>query len=775
MNIKEFRVLRYGPLTDSGKVELRSFNLFFGENEDGKTLTIDALVKLMFGGNIKDFASFEQINRVDESPEGYVILKDDKNKEIKIPEKGTFTKITGLTSSECRNIFIIRNSDLSVASENEFYISLADRLVGLRTRDLSKIKDTLRDIGRITPSYVFKNDKEEKLKTRIDKSGQLLKDIDELIQNMKTEDFDKLEIENVQLSEEADNVEQGMVLLEAARKRERFEKGKAALVKLEMDLQKLGDIDVFNQDDERIWRDAQRDIETFSNQKSDLVNELQSSKNTLTQKSEDLEAEKRIFGNLQSIKQKLSDEIKPELKDYETKRNDLIQQKNKSRFFTALSALSAILLAIALFGAILTSSMLFYVFAVVSGLLTAASWMTKFRYIASNARIAAIFDGVRLKTSQYNLSGESVEEILLKIQKFDEDYVVKSSELQELIRANENLKGKISELQDKKIPELDRRIESLDARIGELRKKSGENSLEAYSTQLKRKLDLQKSITEQQKVLESLFESKGKKMEENVVFWENEIGELAEFENEAKGTKFTEKQATTLKERQTQIKTRQKEIEEKLSSVQEKMKTIEREANEISRSDECLSCMTSTDLIAAKKAVEGFVGRNENNRSNVLDALGLFEDIENEEKNKVTDLFGDKSSVSRYFAEITGGIYKGVHLNADARQIQVERNNGERMDAEKLSAGAYDQLYLSIRLALGEKLLKGNKAFFIMDDPFVKADGKRLQNQMNILRRISQSGWQVIYFTAKDEVRDALKEDITSNQVNFIETHGIIT
>jgi uncharacterized protein YhaN len=238
-------------------------------------------------------------------------------------------------------------------------------------------------------------------------------------------------------------------------------------------------------------------------------------------------------------------------------------------------------------------------------------------------------------------------------------------------------------------------------------------------------------------------------------------------------TKFTEKQATTLKERQTQIKARQKEIEEKLSSAQEKMKTIEREANEISRSDECPSCMTSTDPIAAKKAVEEFVSRNENNRSNVLDALGLFEEIENEEKNKVTDLFGDKSSVSKYFAEITGGIYKGVHLNADARQIQVERNNGERMDAEKLSAGVYDQLYLSIRLALGEKLLKGNKAFFIMDDPFVKADGKRLQNQMNILRRISQSGWQVIYFTAKDEVRDALKEDITSNQVNFIETHGI--
>jgi uncharacterized protein YhaN len=61
-----------------------------------------------------------------------------------------------------------------------------------------------------------------------------------------------------------------------------------------------------------------------------------------------------------------------------------------------------------------------------------------------------------------------------------------------------------------------------------------------------------------------------------------------------------------------------------------------------------------------------------------------------------------------------------------------------------------------------------------MDDPFVKADGRRLQNQMNILRRISQSGWQVIYFSAKDEVRDALKGDIASGQISLIETHGII-
>ncbi|MCK4446656.1 MAG: AAA family ATPase, partial [Candidatus Marinimicrobia bacterium] len=71
MKIKEFSIRRYGPLPDSGRISLQNFNLFFGNNEDGKTLTIDALVKLLLGKYIKDF---EHINRVDETPDGHVII-----------------------------------------------------------------------------------------------------------------------------------------------------------------------------------------------------------------------------------------------------------------------------------------------------------------------------------------------------------------------------------------------------------------------------------------------------------------------------------------------------------------------------------------------------------------------------------------------------------------------------------------------------------------------------------------------------------------------------
>ncbi len=56
-----------------------------------------------------------------------------------------------------------------------------------------------------------------------------------------------------------------------------------------------------------------------------------------------------------------------------------------------------------------------------------------------------------------------------------------------------------------------------------------------------------------------------------------------------------------------------------------------------------------------------------------------------------------------------------------------------------------------------------------MDDPFVKASPDRLKRQMKVLKKISSSGWQIIHFTAKGEVKEALKEDIDSRMVNYIE------
>jgi len=772
MKIDEFKITRYGPLPDSGRIELQSFNLFFGENEDGKTLAIDALVKLMFGQNIKDF---ERIDRVEESPEGYVVIRDDKNKEIKIPEKGTFTKITNLTPSECRNVFIIRNSDLQVSSpEGEFYTTVANRLVGLRTDELSRIEESLREIGKITPNGSFEEGKDQKLKSRIKKAGKLVEKIQELTEKMKDEDFDKLEREELERGEEIEQVKHETENLENARKREKYEKGKRALERYNEDSASLCDLERYEEEDEQLWRDCTRESETHRKQKEEFVKELEENQKDLTEETVKLAAKRRDFGVLQEVKKKLDDEVRLELRNYETKSSELALQKSRNNFLTTVEVVSTALLFVSLIGVVFSSSLMFYVLVAASSLLTVISWTSKFQYVRNKARLSALFEKIRLSTSKHDLGAETAEQILSKIQKFDEEYAVESGELQEIERRTENFDSKIGELQNEKIPKLETKIDDVSEKIGEIRRKSGEESLPAYMKKLRQKEARQKSMGEQERILENLLESKSKKSEENSPFWAREISELEEYRGKAKDTKYKEATRSALKEKQRVLEAAQEEAIRKMSSAQERLAEKERETNEILRSEEYLCCKTYIDLEALKNALQRFVDENESNRDNVLQAIRIFDEIRNEEKNKVSDLFGDTSSISEYFKEITDGLYNAVYFKADTGEIRVKRRDGVMLEAEKLSGGAYDQLYLSIRLALGERLLKGNKAFFIMDDPFIKADKKRLQNQMNILKRISNSGWQILYFTAKDEIKDALKEDLANKSINYIATRSIV-
>jgi uncharacterized protein YhaN len=77
---------------------------------------------------------------------------------------------------------------------------------------------------------------------------------------------------------------------------------------------------------------------------------------------------------------------------------------------------------------------------------------------------------------------------------------------------------------------------------------------------------------------------------------------------------------------------------------------------------------------------------------------------------------------------------------------------GKTWDFQDLSTGTRDQLLTVLRLALAEKRLQG-KGFLIFDDALVTSDRTRLREQMEMLGRLTQAGWQILFMTAQDEVR----------------------
>ncbi|MEA1964003.1 MAG: hypothetical protein U9O41_02620, partial [Candidatus Aerophobetes bacterium] len=291
MKIKGFSIVRYGPLPKIEQIFLSNFNLFFGKNEEGKTLTIDALIKMLLRGNIRDF--LPDINRVEENPEGYVIIEDEKDKEIKLPEKGgDLTKLLSLTPSECRNIFIIRNSDLSIVREGEFYTNITDRLTGLKTKQILSIKKGLKELGKLTradSSASLSNNKEfGKIKKQLQDTSKLIEEINSLQVEIKEEDFDRLEEESAKLREEKDEIKQKTEEFEKAGRRERYEKGKKALETLKQTLKKSKDLEVYNEDDKQLWRDSERDVKTNREEKEKLLTELNEKRTEFQKISEEL-------------------------------------------------------------------------------------------------------------------------------------------------------------------------------------------------------------------------------------------------------------------------------------------------------------------------------------------------------------------------------------------------------------------------------------------------------------------------------------------------------
>ena len=239
--------------------------------------------------------------------------------------------------------------------------------------------------------------------------------------------------------------------------------------------------------------------------------------------------------------------------------------------------------------------------------------------------------------------------------------------------------------------------------------------------------------------------------------------------------KYSETAVVDLGKKKAELEEKLKDINEIMKAIRKDLDDIERKVNEILRlEEEYLHCKTLVDLEAVKDELQKFVDECENNRSNVLEVIRIFEEIEAEEKEKVSELFGRGSSTSKYFGEITDGLYEEVVFNREEERIKVRRKDNMMLEAEKLSGGAYDQLYFSIRLALGERLLENKKGFFIMDDPFIKADPDRLRRQIETLKRITELGWQVMYFSAKGEIKEALREDIDCGNINYVELPGIL-
>lgn len=149
-------------------------------------------------------------------------------------------------------------------------------------------------------------------------------------------------------------------------------------------------------------------------------------------------------------------------------------------------------------------------------------------------------------------------------------------------------------------------------------------------------------------------------------------------------------------------------------------------------------------------------------RENIKRTLEYLEIAYNKMKEQITPKFTEE--LSRAINKISDGKYKNVRINTNG-EIIVETQNGEYINAENLSVGTIDQLYLSLRIAAIKEITKENMPI-ILDEAFAYYDDIRIEN---ILKYLSEQykNKQVIIFTCTQREKECLEKN--NIQYNLIE------
>ena len=139
-------------------------------------------------------------------------------------------------------------------------------------------------------------------------------------------------------------------------------------------------------------------------------------------------------------------------------------------------------------------------------------------------------------------------------------------------------------------------------------------------------------------------------------------------------------------------------------------------------------------------------------------AIETLEMAYNKMKEEITPKFTEK--LSDTIKNVSNNKYNKVKINTSG-EIIVEDSNGNYINAENLSLGTIDQLYLALRLASIEEITEETMPI-ILDEAFAYYDNERLKNILDYMSK-EYKNRQIIIFTCTDREKSILN----SLEINY--------
>ena len=108
-------------------------------------------------------------------------------------------------------------------------------------------------------------------------------------------------------------------------------------------------------------------------------------------------------------------------------------------------------------------------------------------------------------------------------------------------------------------------------------------------------------------------------------------------------------------------------------------------------------------------------------------------------------------NLSSIVDKLSDGKYNKINF-IDGEGLIVELENGEYINANRLSVGTIDQLYLSLRLSAMQEITK-ERMPIILDETFAYYDNSRLENIIKYIDKEFKEN-QIIIFSCSNREKD---------------------
>jgi len=188
-------------------------------------------------------------------------------------------------------------------------------------------------------------------------------------------------------------------------------------------------------------------------------------------------------------------------------------------------------------------------------------------------------------------------------------------------------------------------------------------------------------------------------------------------------------------------------------SLEQEIDALEDELTQLTLRQAELQGATPMNIAAAELTLQSLCDRHERLRLE-LEAICLaYHELAQAAAEFYDSHLGRlEERASHYFRAVSKRTGRRVSLDGDLRVIALEPD-GKRVLPAQLSQGARDQLYLSLRFAVGDLLSGEYIAPYLLDDPFVNCDEERLEAIRTSLVELARER-QILLFTHRRDLAE---------------------